>query len=121
MCVEAVVTGSTWRGGEVCSALDHLSPSLTGWGARGRAQRDKGSCFVLPPRSCLVGMETALPNSVTVDSSRRGRPVRPLAPGSFRVGICDAGGPSASCLYGTPRKEEAWEGTARGWAGLFQG
>lgn len=36
-------------------------------------------------------METALPNSMTVDSSCQGRPVRPLAPGSFRVEICDAG------------------------------
>lgn len=57
----------------------------------------------------------------SVDSSCQGRPVRPLAPSSFRVEICDAGWTLGFLPLWDTRKEEAWEGTAGGWAGLFRG
>ena len=69
-----------------------------------------------------MGMETALPNSMTLLTAVvRGDPsdLLPQAVSGWKSVML--GGPSASCLYGTPRKEEAWEGTAGGWAGLFRG
>lgn len=92
MCVEAVVTGSTWRGGEVCPALDHLSPSLMGWGAREGGAERQGFLLCPATEELPSGYGDRAPQFYdSVDSSCQGRPIRPLAPGSFRVEICDAG------------------------------
>ena len=64
-----------------------------------------------PPRSCLVGTGLHSPNrnsmTLLTSSCQRGM-ARPLAPGSFRVEICDVWGPLTSCLCETPRKKEAF-------------
>lgn len=91
-------------------------------GGLGGMQRDKGSFFVQPPRSCLVGMETALPNSmILLTAVVRGDPPDLLPQAVSERKSVMLGGPSPSCLYGTPRKKEALGGTAGGWAELFRG
>lgn len=103
--VETAVTGSmkTWR----ALSCPWLSPPSCPVGGRG----NKCCFFVQPPRSCLVGTGLHSPNhdSMTLLTSRcQRRMARALAPGSFRVEICDVWGPLTSCLYGTPRKKEAF-------------
>lgn len=88
--------------------------------ALGGPQRDKGSFFVQPSRSCLVCVETVRPDSVTLLTAVvRGdqSDLLPQAVSGWKSVML--AGPSPSCLYGTPRKKEALGGGdcwGLGWA-----